>query len=250
MNILDLVINEKEPTLLEDVRLSDHNRKDISALLKEHQYIEELSKYGLPVNNKLFLYGSSGCGKTMTAKAIAQALKKPLLVLNLSNIVCSKIGETAQNLKLVFDKAAREKAVLFLDEFDHIGKSRAMDDTDVGEMKRLVNTLLQLIDYFPGNSLLIAATNHIEVIDHALLRRFQLRIGYQMPAREQLDAYYDELLSRFPPALQDIDRSYDISYAEAKDTAMTQVKSSLIAQLESQQERAFNIDEGPLSRVN
>jgi SpoVK/Ycf46/Vps4 family AAA+-type ATPase len=90
--------------------------------------------------------GSSGCGKTMTAKAIANALDKNILILNLSNIVCYRIGETSQNIKQVFDKAGREKAVLFLDEFDQIGKARGSDDIDVGEMRRLVNTLIQLID--------------------------------------------------------------------------------------------------------
>jgi len=228
MNIVDLIINDREKVSLDDIFLDETGKDALTQLLQEHTYIEELHQYGLPVNNKVLLYGSSGCGKTMTAKAIASALGKNILILNLSNVICSKIGETSQNIKLVFDKAAREKAVLFLDEFDQIGKARGNDDKDVGEMRRLVNTLIQLIDYYPEDALLICATNHLEIIDSALIRRFQLRIGFDMPATEVLDDYYDQLLSRFPEHLRNIERQYNISFAEAKDLTFTLVKTKLI----------------------
>src|SRR5690554_4564637 len=140
MNVYNLIIQDKEQTDLSEVFLSDDNRKAIEQLIKEHAYLEELHQYGLPVNNKMLLFGASGCGKTTTAKAIANRLQRPLIILNLSNVVSSRIGETSQNLKAIFDKAAREKAVLFLDEFDQIAKARGNDDKDVGEMRRLVNT--------------------------------------------------------------------------------------------------------------
>lgn len=232
MNIFDLVINDKEQVNLQDVFLDHINRKQIEGLIKEHTYIEALSKYDLPVNNKILLHGSSGCGKTMTAKAIAKSLGKNILILNLSNVVCSRIGETSQNIKQIFDKAAKDKAVLFLDEFDQIGKARGNDDKDVGEMRRLVNTLIQLIDYFPDNALLLCATNHAEIIDNALLRRFQLSIQYSLPCTETLDEYYDRLISNYPSYLQNIQRKYHISFAEAKDHCLTQVKALLIKDLE------------------
>jgi len=235
MNIFDLILNDKEQVCLDDIFLNGSNRQTFDQLIKEYNYIEELSRYGLPVNNKVLLYGSSGCGKTMTAKAIANALGKNILILNLSNIVCSRIGETSQNIKQVFDKAGREKAVLFLDEFDQIGKARGNDEKDVGEMRRLVNTLIQLIDYYPPNALLLCATNHPEIIDTALLRRFQLRINFEIPKHEMLDAYYDKLLSRFPKELQNIERKYDISFGEAKDHTFTLVKAVLIKELEEKQ---------------
>ncbi|RWU07464.1 AAA family ATPase [Pedobacter chitinilyticus] len=231
MNIVDLIINDREQVSLDDIFLDETRKDALTQLLQEHTYIEELHQYGLPVNNKVLLYGSSGCGKTMTAKAIASALGKNILILNLSNVICSKIGETSQNIKLVFDKAAREKAVLFLDEFDQIGKARGNDDKDVGEMRRLVNTLIQLIDYYPEDALLICATNHLEIIDSALIRRFQLRIGFDMPATEVLDDYYNQLLSRFPEHLRNIERQYNISFAEAKDLTFTLVKTKLIKAL-------------------
>lgn len=232
MNIYNLIINDKEQTKLSDVFLKDDNRKAIGQLIKEHQHIEELHKYGLPVNNKVLLHGSSGCGKTTTAKAIANALGRPLIILNLSNVVSSRIGETSQNLKAVFDKAEKDKAVLFLDEFDQIGKAREMDDKDVGEMRRLVNTLIQLIDYFPEKALLICATNHIDIIDKAILRRFQLSIGFELPSDEELNKYYDTLLSRFPENLKDVNRKFGVSFAEAKDDVFTQIKAKIISELE------------------
>ncbi|KPE52634.1 AAA family ATPase [Chryseobacterium indologenes] len=234
MNLYNLIIQDKEQVGLNDVFLDAQNREQLVQLIKEHTYVKELQEYGLPVNNKILLQGSSGCGKTMTAKAIANALGKNIIILNLSNIVSSRIGETSQNIKMIFDKAARERSVLFLDELDQIGKARGSDDKDVGEMRRLVNTLIQLIDYYPENALLLCATNHPEIIDTALLRRFQLKINYTMPSAEFLDTFYDDLLSKFPEEFQNIERKYEISFAEAKDYALTSVKSALIKKLESQ----------------
>jgi SpoVK/Ycf46/Vps4 family AAA+-type ATPase len=234
MNISDLIITKSEHTELANIFLNQENNTSIQQLIKEYTYSEELLQYGLPVNNKILLHGSSGCGKTTTAKAIAQTLGKPILTLNLSTIVCSRIGETSQNIKQIFDKAAREKAVLFLDEFDQIAKARGNDDKDVGEMRRLVNTLIQLIDYLPQTVLLIAATNHVSIIDKALLRRFQLQISYDLPSQVELDKYYDKLVEKFPADIKLFQRKYEISYAEARDHAFTQVKASLIAKLEKQ----------------
>ncbi|HAO27689.1 MAG TPA: ATPase, partial [Chryseobacterium indologenes] len=140
MNLYNLIIQDKEQVSLNEVFLNKSNRDQLVQLIKEHNFLKELQEYGLPVNNKILLEGSSGCGKTMTAKAIANALGKNIIILNLSNIVSSRIGETSQNIKMIFDKASREKSVLFLDELDQIGKARGSDDKDVGEMRRLVNT--------------------------------------------------------------------------------------------------------------
>ncbi len=232
MNIQDLIIKDKEPVDLNEVFLSQDNRLQIDQLIKEQLYVEQLQAYGLPVNNKVLLYGSSGCGKTTTAKAIANGIHRPLIVLNLSNIINSRIGETSQNIKQVFDRAIRDKAVLFLDEFDQIGKARGEDENDVGEMRRLVNTMIQLIDYLPEQVMLICATNHIDIIDFALIRRFQLKISFEMPTKEVLDQYYDKILARFPNELQQVERRYHISFAEAKDYAYTLVKANLIRLLE------------------
>lgn len=233
MNLYNLIIQDKEEVSLDDVFLEPQNKQHFVQLIKEHTYSKELQEYGLPVNNKVLLRGSSGCGKTMTAKAVAHALGRNIIILNLSNIVSSRIGETSQNIKMIFDKAARERSVLFLDELDQIGKARGSDDKDVGEMRRLVNTLLQLIDYYPENALLLCATNHAEIIDTALLRRFQLKIDYGMPSADFLDAFYDKVLAKFPEDLRNIERKYGISFAEAKDHAFTVIKGNLIKKLEA-----------------
>ncbi|WP_156308441.1 AAA family ATPase [Sphingobacterium endophyticum] len=232
MNIQDLIIKDKDQVLLEDVFLSYENREKIDQLIKEHLYLEDLKQYGLPVSNKLLLYGHSGCGKTTTAKAIANSLGKPLIILNLSNVINSRIGETSQNVKQVFDRASRDKGVLFLDEFDQLGKARGDDENDVGEMRRLVNSIIQQIDYLPDEVLLICATNHIDIIDSALIRRFQIRVQYDMPDNDSLDHYYESLLSRFPKELHPKNRRYGISFAEAKDSLYAIVKSNLIKKLD------------------
>jgi len=231
MNINDLIIQDKEEVKLESVFLEETNQRMLEQLIREYRFAEELLRYNLPVNNKLLLYGASGCGKTMSAKAIAQKLGKRILILNLSNIISARLGETSQHLRLIFDKAIKENAVLFLDEFDQIGKTRGAEN-DSGEIRRLVNTLIQLIDYFPPTSLLICASNHAEILDDALLRRFQLRISFALPGVEVLNKYYTSILEAFPEDLRQINRVYDLSFAQAKDYAFTQVKERLISKLE------------------
>lgn len=167
MNLYEITVNDTEKIAIQDLFFSVENKTILEQTIKEHRYIEELKKYNLQVDNKILLHGHSGCGKTTTAKAIATALNKNIIIVNLSTIINAKIGETSRNVKALFDKAIRENAVLFLDEFDQIGKSRENDDKDVAEMKRLVNTIIQLIDYFPSNCLLIAATNFYDSIDGA-----------------------------------------------------------------------------------
>ncbi|PIF70914.1 ATP-binding protein [Flavobacterium plurextorum] len=234
MNLYELVVNDTEKIALNDLLFSEENKTALLNTIKEHKYIDELKKYNLNVDNKILLYGHSGCGKTTTAKAVATALNKSIVIINLSTLINAKIGETSKNVKALFDKAIREKAVLFLDEFDQIGRSRESDDKDVAEMRRLVNTIIQLIDYFPTDSLLICATNFYNSIDSALLRRFQIKLKFEMPSKNELNVYYDKILDVFPAHLQDISRKYDISYAEAKDYVHTTMKRQIIAELELQ----------------
>lgn len=232
MNLYELTVNDTEKIAIQDLFFSPENKTVLEQTIKEHRYINELKKYNLQVDNKILLHGHSGCGKTTTAKAIATALNKEIIIVNLSTIINARIGETSKNVKALFDKAARENAVLFLDEFDQIAKSRENDDKDVAEMKRLVNTIIQLIDYFPANCLLICATNFYNSIDSALLRRFQIKLNFEMPNESQLDLYYDKILNEFPIHFQDIKRKYGISYAEAKDYVNTKMKGLIIAELE------------------
>lgn len=234
MNLYDLIINDKEEVSIDHIYFSPENQKALTQVIKEQKFSEALSKYNLPLTNKILLYGHTGCGKTTTAKALATALDKPIIIIDLSTLISSRIGETSKNIKSLFDKAKRDKAVLFLDEFDQIGKMRGQDDKDVGEMRRLVNTLIQLIDYLSNDSVLICATNTYDLIDTALLRRFQIKLKFELPSSEELDVYYTNLLSIFPEHLRNITRFYGISYAEAKDHVQTSLKSLLIEALEQE----------------
>ncbi|MDN3724662.1 ATP-binding protein [Aequorivita sp. SDUM287046] len=230
MAVSDFIINSYESTIgLDQIHVSEENQNSLNQLLKEYKHLAILSHYNLPVANKIFLFGHTGCGKTTTAKAIAKALNKKIIILNLGNIVSSRLGETARNITEVFSKAARENAVLLLDEFDSIGKFRDHDAKDSAEMKRLVNTVIQLIDELPSHAFLIAATNHSQVIDTALLRRFQLKLKFELPTPKQLDTYYDSLLNPFPEEFRSVERTYNISYAEAKDITLRAVKNNIIA---------------------
>jgi SpoVK/Ycf46/Vps4 family AAA+-type ATPase len=233
MSVYDLTIHESVQVDFEDIFFTPENKAALSQVIKEYKYLDELKKYGLQIDNKILLHGESGCGKTTTAKAIATALNKKITIVNLSNLVSSRIGETAKNISSLFSLSARQKSVLFLDEFDLMGKARDNnEDNDVGEMRRLVNSLIQEIDYLSNDSLLICATNFYEMLDPAILRRFQLKIRYNLPSAEDLDAYYDKLLAPFPVHLQKIERQYGISYAEVKDYIHTTMKKRIIAELE------------------
>lgn len=234
MALSDFILNSNENSIsLDEIHLSKTNKDALNQLLKEFRHLDVLNKYKLPVDNKIFLFGHTGCGKTTTAKAIAQALDKKIIILNLGTVVSSRLGETGKNITDVFKKAIREKTVLFLDEFDSIGKLRDHDDKDSAEMKRLVNTVIQLIDELPNDTLLIAATNHSKVIDTALLRRFQLRLQFILPTEAQLDGYYNSLLEKFPEKFRNMERKYNVSYAEAKDITFRAMKNAIIANEES-----------------
>ncbi|CAM1359590.1 ATPase [Tenacibaculum litopenaei] len=215
---------------LDDLSLSKTNRVQLDDFLDEISFQETLRNYQLPVSHKLLFYGASGCGKTATAKALGKALEKKIFSIDLSEVVSSKLGETAKNIGSIFKKASRESCILFIDEFDGLGKLRNYDQKDSGEMKRLVTSLLQLIDNLSEDVILICATNYSEVIDTAILRRFQLRLHFEAPNRATLDTYYDQLLSRFPEQLKKFPRRYDISFAEAKDYGYRQVKKAVILQ--------------------
>ena len=169
-------------------------REQLEYFIQEHNSIDLLNNLKLPVSNKILFYGPSGCGKTLASYVLAGELQKMMYVINLGAIVSSKLGETSKNLAKVFRQAKIENSIIFIDEFDSLGKIRDYDQ-DHGEMKRIVNTILQLFDYLHQNSVIIAATNQIEMIDNALLRRFDIKIKMELPNKKQIKELIDLILN-------------------------------------------------------
>ena len=162
---------------------------------KEYVARDRLAHYGLRYRQKILLYGPPGCGKTLGTERLAWNLGLPLVKVRFDAMVSSYLGETASNLRLVFDKANESPCLLFLDECDSIAKSRE-DTQEVGEIKRVVNTFLQILDeYEPNSGLLVAATNLNQSLDTALWRRFDDMILVPKPGKNELQEILKQTLS-------------------------------------------------------
>ncbi len=176
----------KEPVrCIEDIVLSDQNSSLIDEILQEHHRQELLNSHGLFPVDRLLFCGPPGCGKTLAAEVLASELGLPLAIVRIDSVVSSYLGETASNLRQVLDFAASVPMVVLFDEFDALAKERA-DSADHGELKRVVNAFLQLLDSYEGKSILIAATNHESILDAAVWRRFDEVLVFEPPNLEQL----------------------------------------------------------------
>ena len=210
-------------------------KHSLEYFIEEHQKAELLRKFDLPIANKLLLHGPSGCGKTLASYVVAGELEKMMVVVNLGAIVSSKLGETSKNLSKIFRKASSEDCIIFIDEFDSLGKVRDYSQ-DHGEMKRVVNTILQLFDYLPQNSIIIAATNQKEMLDEALLRRFDFSIGFNLPTESEIKELVTLTLKNgnfsFDSKIKAnrvIKNSLGLSYYSIQKTLVTAIKRSLFA---------------------
>eukprot|EP00119_Amphimedon_queenslandica_P006955 XP_011408375.1 PREDICTED: uncharacterized protein LOC100633451 [Amphimedon queenslandica] len=176
----------KEPfNRIEDVILSDENRYSIDEILREHHHSERLRSRGLYPADKLLFCGPPGCGKTLTAEVLASELGLPLTVVRIDSVISSYLGETAANLRRVFDFISSTPIVALFDEFDALAKERT-DEADHGELKRVVNAFLQMLDGYQGRGLLVAATNHEKILDSAVWRRFDEVLAFEPPNTEQI----------------------------------------------------------------
>lgn len=206
---------------------------ELEYFIKEHQGIEILNKYDLPVSNKILFYGPSGCGKTLASYVLAGELEKMLYVVNLGAIVSSKLGETSKNLAKLFKRAASEDCIIFLDEFDSLGKVRDYSQ-DHGEMKRVVNTILQLFDYLPQNCIVVAATNQMQMLDEALLRRFDMKVNLDLPNKMQITELITKTISQSPfkfktkkEQTEVIHLAQGLSYYLVQKSIMTAIKRTI-----------------------
>lgn len=161
----------------------------IAGMLNEWTNKETLLRNGVKPVNKLMLIGNPGTGKTMLARDIAAKLDKSLVVLDLSSSISNLLGKTGHNIKKVLNYAKQNSSVLLLDEFDAIAKKRD-DNSDLGEIKRVVNVLLMELEDWPSNSMLIATSNHPELLDRAIWRRFDLVVEIPMPSANEASAIF------------------------------------------------------------
>jgi AAA+ superfamily predicted ATPase len=166
---------------LSDMVLNESLKLRLSRIVKEHRQFSKIRSHGLSPRRKLLLIGPPGTGKTMTASSLAGELGLPLFLVKLDALITKFLGETASKLRLVFDAAKTLRGIYFFDEFDAIASQRGLTN-DVGEVRRTLNSFLQMIEQDDSNSLIIAATNHPEILDYAVFRRFDDVIEYEPPA--------------------------------------------------------------------
>jgi len=173
------------------------NEKNVEEFITILGMKERFEQYDVPIPNKLVMFGPPGTGKTLTAFYLAKRLERPLILVRLDAIIHSHLGETASNVRKIFEYAKATPCVLFLDEFDAIARTRENND-EVKEMARVVNTLLQCLDEFEGDSIFAAATNLHAELDKAIWRRFDTKLTYSLPDKQEREKYIELLIGDFP----------------------------------------------------
>jgi SpoVK/Ycf46/Vps4 family AAA+-type ATPase len=208
---------------LDDLVLPDGVRLGAEELIEEQQRAEVLRAAGLEPRHRILLVGPPGNGKTSLAEALAEALLVPLMIVRYEEVVGSFLGETASRLAAVFQVARSRRCVLFFDEFDTLAKERG-DEHETGEIKRVVSSLLLQVDAVPSHAVVVAASNHPELLDRAVHRRFELRLELPLPGRAARTAWFERMLSELDePAGISADtlarKSAGASFSQLKDLA-------------------------------
>ena len=226
-----LIVLEEGRVSQDQIILSEAPRRKIQRLLEEHRKSNLLAKHGYRAKNKLLFWGPPGCGKTFTACHVAHELGLPIGIIRLNAVISSFLGDTASHIQRVFDLAAGSPMVLLLDEVDAIAKERD-DPNDVGELKRVVNSLLQAMDSFPSNqSIIIAASNHQYLLDPAVWRRFNDVVQFAMPGRSEREEYLRLLLNgvEFQGSFAHLARTLQaLSFADIQHVTVEAIKTMIL----------------------
>lgn len=228
----ELLLASQPSVTLADMVLPETLRARLDRVLAEQRQLSLLRGHNLHPRQRLLLVGPPGCGKTMTAAALAGELHLSLFVVRLEVLVSKFLGETAAKLRLIFEQMERTRAVFLFDEFDSIGTERGRGD-DVGEMRRVLNSFLVLLEQYQGTSLVVAATNHVRSLDPALFRRFDDRLDFTTPGAKEIEQTLRHALAS-SPAKVDVDwvkltrQAKGLSYADLTRAAREAMKSVLL----------------------
>jgi SpoVK/Ycf46/Vps4 family AAA+-type ATPase len=213
-----------------DLILDRGNQHLFLSLLDEFRKRDTLGAHGLRPRSRLLFCGPPGCGKTLCAEVFAHEADLPLLAVSMDVLVFSLLGETASNLRKVFDYAATQPVVLLLDEFDAIARLRD-DDTLNGELRRVVNSLLTLIEKFRGHGFVIAATNHERQLDPAIWRRFDEVVFFQKPNNREIVRLLDLKFRNFARDFTSGEVSpflKDFSHAEIENACLNAIRRAVL----------------------
>lgn len=216
-DLTDLLSISQPDLRLSDMVLTEDVRFRLQRILHENRQRDKLARHGLRPRRKLLLMGPPGTGKTLTASVLAAELHLPLMRVVFEGLMSRYLGETAAKLRIIFDSMEKIPGVYLFDEFDAIGSQRALQG-DVGEIRRVLASFLQLLEQDSSTSLIVAATNNPQLLDPALFRRFDDAVEYSVPADVQIRDLIENRLSPYPTDLQDwtclMDKSRGLSYAE------------------------------------
>lgn len=191
-----LVLVEQTDITQSSLVMNSNLKNRITRILTEYRQKNKLKSHGLDYRRKILLSGAPGTGKTMTAKVLAKELHLSLYTIQVDRLVTKFMGETSAKLRQIFDLIKEKPGVYLFDEFDAIGSERTLDN-DVGEMRRVLNAFLQFIEQDTSDSLIIAATNHPRLLDHALFRRFDDVLYYDYPEEEERKNLIENILGTF-----------------------------------------------------
>lgn len=192
------LIAEKPGPPLHTVVLTQNAQRELATLCAEWRYRDELQERGVPRRTKFVFSGPPGCGKTLTARSLGAELDLPVMTVRFSTLVGAYLGQTGANLRAAFAFAERTRCVFLLDEFDAIARKRGRA-SDVGELDRIVISLLQELDHTVPNGIVIAATNAAEAIDPAIWRRFDAHIEFPLPTPQKVKRFVYDLLGATEP---------------------------------------------------
>lgn len=217
----EFIVEATPQRMLSELVLSEVAHAQATALIEEQHRADLLRSHGLQPRHRVLLSGPPGNGKTALAEAIAEALTVPFFVVRYDALIGSFLGETTQRLRKLFDYVRTTPCVLLFDEFDAIGKERG-DLHETGEIKRVVSSLLLQIDALPSYVVVLAATNHAELLDRAVWRRFQLRLAMPAPTEAELARFLARAFAGLPDGAKvdakTVARSIaPVSYAEATE---------------------------------